>query len=242
MLKKIKGIVISETPYKDSSKVLNIICELGVVGVVSKGCKSLKSPLRVISNKLNYAEYVIYYNEGKLSTLKEGSIINSFDNIKNDLIKISYATYISDLVNQVIKQNNNAEVFDLYLSALKKIDEGMNPTVIMNILEIKLLDYLGVGINLNGCVKCGSTNEIITVDPDAGGYICKKCYTDELLFDERVRKMLRMYYLVDIDSIKDMKINDYVIDSINKFLSIYYDRYTGLYIKSKSFLERNVNM
>ncbi len=242
MLKKIRGIVVSEVPYKDSSKVLNILCEEGVIGVVSKGCKRINSPLRVISNKLTLGEYVIYYNESKLSTLKEGSVIDNFNNIKNDLNKISHATYITDLVNQVMKQNAGPTVFSLYVSALKKIDEGINETVVMNILEIKLLDYLGVGINLNGCAKCGSTREIVTIDPDVGGYICKNCYTNEIIYDERVRKMLRMYYLVEIDSIKELKIKDYVIDSINKFLSVYYDRYTGLYIRSKEFLDRNIKI
>lgn len=242
MLKKIRGIVVSEVPYKDSSKVLNILCEEGVIGVISKGCKRINSPLRVISNKLTLGEYVIYYNESKLSTLKEGSILDNFNNIKNDLNKISHATYITDLVNQVMKQNADPTVFSLYVSALKKIDEGINETVVMNILEIKLLDYLGVGINLNGCAKCGSTREIVTIDPDVGGYICKNCYTNEIIYDERVRKMLRMYYLVEIDSIKELKIKDYVIDSINKFLSVYYDRYTGLYIRSKEFLDRNIKI
>lgn len=242
MLKKIRGIVVSEVPYKDSSKVLNILCEEGVIGVVSKGCKRINSPLRIISNKLTLGEYVIYYNESKLSTLKEGSVLDNFNNIKNDLNKISHATYITDLVNQVMKQNADPTVFSLYVSALKKIDEGINETVVMNILEIKLLDYLGVGINLNGCAKCGSTREIVTIDPDVGGYICKNCYTNEIIYDERVRKMLRMYYLVEIDSIKELKIKDYVIDSINKFLSVYYDRYTGLYIKSKEFLNRNIKI
>lgn len=242
MLKKIRGIVVSEVPYKDSSKVLNILCEEGVIGVISKGCKRINSPLRVISNKLTLGEYVIYYNESKLSTLKEGSILDNFNNIKNDLNKISHATYITDLVNQVMKQNAGPTVFSLYVSALKKIDEGINETVVMNILEIKLLDYLGVGINLNGCAKCGSTREIVTIDPDVGGYICKNCYTNEIIYDERVRKMLRMYYLVEIDSIKELKIKDYVIDSINKFLSVYYDRYTGLYIRSKEFLDRNIKI
>lgn len=242
MLKKIRGIVVSEVSYKDSSKVLNILCEEGVIGVISKGCKRINSPLRVISNKLTLGEYVIYYNESKLSTLKEGSILDNFNNIKNDLNKISHATYITDLVNQVMKQNADPTVFSLYLSALKKIDEGINETVVMNILEIKLLDYLGVGINLNGCAKCGSTREIVTIDPDVGGYICKNCYTNEIIYDERVRKMLRMYYLVEIDSIKELKIKDYVIDSINKFLSVYYDRYTGLYIRSKEFLDRNIKI
>ena len=46
MLKKIEGVVISETPFKENSKILNILTKDGVIGVVSKGCKNLKSSLR----------------------------------------------------------------------------------------------------------------------------------------------------------------------------------------------------
>ena len=49
--------------------------------------------------------------------------------------------------------------------------------------------------------------------------------------------MLRMYYLVDINSISDLKISDVVVNNINYFINTYYDRYTGLYLKSKKFLD-----
>lgn len=242
MIKTIKGVVVSTTPYKENSLILNILTNEGTIGVLSRGCKKINSNLRIISNKLTYAEYTIYYKEDGLSTLKEGSVINKFYNIKTDLSKISYLTYITELVNQIMKQNNDSTIFDIYIDTINKIEEGLNPMVMMNILEIKLLDYLGVGINLNGCAKCGTTKNIITIDPDIGGYICKDCYTNEIIYDEKVRKMLRMYYLVDIKSVSDLKINDYVIEAINRFLSVYYDRYTGLYIHSKKFLETSINL
>lgn len=241
MLKNITGIVVSETPFKENSKILNILTEDGIIGVTSKGCKNLKSPLRTISQKLIYGEFTIYYNESRLSTLKEGVLIDNFNSIKTNLELISYLTYITELVTQVIKQNNSRDIYKLYISTIKKINEGLNPKVMMNILEIKLLDYLGVGINLNNCAKCGSTEDIITVDPDIGGYLCSKCHKNEIIYDEKTRKMLRMYYLVDIESIKELKIKDYVIENINQFLSIYYERYTGLYIHSKEFLNRTIN-
>ena len=31
--------------------------------------------------------------------------------------------------------------------------------------------------------------------------------------------------------------NDKVVNNINKFIEVYYDRYTGLYLKSKNFLK-----
>lgn len=243
MLKTIEGVVISETPFKENSKILNILTIDGIIGVVSKGCKNLKSPLRLISSKLVYAEFTIYYNEDRLSTLKEGNIINNFNYIRTEPSLIPYSTYIyiTDLVTQVVKQSTNQNIYKLYISTIKKIEEGLNPIVMMNILEIKLLDYLGCPIELNACAKCGSNKNIITIDPDIGGYLCSNCHTNEILYDEKTRKMLRMYYLVDIDSVKELKIKDYVIDNINNFLSSYYDRYTGIYIHTKKFLERTIN-
>ena len=50
-----------------------------------------------------------------------------------------------------------------------------------NILEIKLLDYLGVSPSIDSCAHCGSDKQIVTISSDAGGYICKNCYQNEPL-------------------------------------------------------------
>ncbi len=243
MLTTVKGIVVSETPFKESSKILNIYTkEFGIIGVMSKGCKNMKSPLRVVSQRFSYAEFILYYNENKMSTLKEGTIINNFNNIKSDLLLISYFTYITDLVTQVVKQNESKDIYDLYINTILKINDGLNPKVMTNILEIKLLDYLGCPINLKSCCKCGGIKNIVTIDPDEGGYICADCYTNEIIYDSKVQKMLSMYYMIDISSISELKIKDYIIEDINKFLNQYYDRYTGVYIHSKKFLENNIDL
>ena len=46
-----------------------------------------------------------------------------------------------------------------------------------------------------------------------------------------------MYYLIDIKSISKLNIKDADILEINRFLTNYYDDYTGLYLKSKDFLK-----
>lgn len=242
MLKQIRGVVVTTTDYQENSRILNIMCEEGMIGVIAKGCKNLKSNLRIIANKLVYADFMIYYNEDHLSTLKEGNIVNDFKNILSDLSLITYYTYITELTSQIMKQNSSSssDIFKIYISTINKINEGLNPKVMMNILEIKCLDYLGVGINLSECCRCGSKKDIVTIDADAGGYICKKCYTNEIIYDEKVQKMLRMYYLVEIDTVKNLDIKDYIIEAIDHFLSSYYDRYTGLYIHSKKFLDKQI--
>ena len=236
---KVKGIIISETNYSESSKVLNILTgQYGLIGVISKGCRNYKSKLRSVSMKLTYGYFYINYKEDGLSTLTEVDVIDNLKNIKTDLTKIGYSTYLIDLANQVIKQNDSVEIFDILESSLLKINVGFDPAIITNIVELKYLSYLGVSPILDRCSICGSTKNIITVNSDSGGYLCANCYTNEYITDEKTVKLLRMFEFVDIAKIKEFNIQDQNKKEINKFLEDYYTKYTGLYLKSKSFLEQ----
>jgi len=47
-----------------------------------------------------------------------------------------------------------------------------------------------------------------------------------------------MLYYVDIKSISKLEISDEVLKEINEFLDEYYDKYTGIYLKSKEFIKK----
>lgn len=235
-----EGIIINSKDYKDSSKILDILTkDHGIIGVIAKGCKSLKSNLRSVTDKLTYATFTIYYKKDKLSILTEASVINNFSNIKKDIEKISYASYLVDLASQVYKQSEEENIYSYLISALNKIDENFNPLVITNIIELKYLEYLGVMPKLDGCSICGSKS-VVTLSSDKGGYLCSKCHTNEPIVSDKTIKLVRMYTLVDIDKISKLDLNNDVIKEVNSFIDDYYDRYTGLYLKSKSFL-KNLN-
>ena len=239
MIREFEGIILSETPYSESSKILNILTkDSGLIGVMAKGAKRMKSKLRSGTQKFTIGKFNVYYHEGKLSTLISVDIINSLPNTRTDIVKISYLTYICDLTYQTVKQNKDNKIYTILIDAIDKIEDGLNPLVITNILELKMLDYLGVGINLDECIMCGSKKDIITISGDSGGYICKNCHTNELIYDNKTIKMFRAYYYIEISSITDLKISDTVVNNINNILTDYYDRYTGLYLKSKEFLKQ----
>lgn len=237
MIEKVEGIVINEKAYGETSKIINVITkEYGIIGIIAKGARTLKSEFRVSTTKLSYAYFNIIYKEGKLSTLVSADIINPFKNIIKDINKISYAVYILELSEQVVKQTNQ-NIFDLMLSGLIKINEGYDPLIIMNIIELKYLDYLGVMPVLDRCSVCGSTNNIVTLSSDKGGYVCKNCYSTEKIISEKAIKLIRLFYYVDISKISKLEIGDVSKKEINDFLDMYYDRYTGLYLRSKTFLK-----
>ena len=126
----------------------------------------------------------------------------------------------------------------MYISTLIKLNSKQDPLILTNILELKYLDYLGVGLNLDCCVNCGDQRNIVTIDPDEGGFVCKNCYTNQRVLSPKSIKLIRMYYLINIDSISSIKIDKDIANEINYFIDKYYERYTGLYLKTKDFLKK----
>ncbi len=239
---KVKGIIVSENPYSETSKLLNIFTlEYGMIGVIAKGAKRMKSPLRSVTSKLTYAYFQINYKEGKLSNLISADVIDPFIKIKSDLLKISYASYLLELTFGVSKQTNDRSIFNILESALNKIEEDFDAVVITNILELKYLDYLGIKPELDSCAICGST-KILTVSTSKGGFICNNCHTNEKIVDSKTINILRMLYYVDISKVSKISISDNVKEEIDNFINEYYDMYSGLYLKSKKFLKSIKNV
>ena len=82
----------------------------------------------------------------------------------------------------------------------------------------------------------------MTIDGDRGGLICKNCYQNERLVSVKSIQLLRMFFYVDIKNISKLDIKEQYKKEIDTFLNTYYDRYTGMYLKSKEFLKKIKDM
>ena len=168
----IEGIVVNSLKYGESSKILHILTkDKGMLSVIAKGALKEKSKLRVVSSNFTYAVFHLYYKEDKMCTLISADVINYFINIKSDIEKLGAMTYLTDLARNVYKQHNDEAIYDILINALLKIEEGFNIVVLTNIVEIKYLSFLGVGLYLSGCIECNNPN-VVSISYSKGGYIC----------------------------------------------------------------------
>ena len=237
MYKKIEGIVISEYPFEESSKIIKIFTKEGIVDVIAKGAKKLKSPFFSVTSKLSYGIFNITYKDNGLSKLIDVDILNDYRNIKKDISKVSYATYITELVNKVYKHESNSAIFDLYIQCLDKITYGYDPIIITDILRLKLLDYLGIKPIIDRCVNCGNTTDIATISSAYGGLLCINCLKNDKIVSPKTINLIRGLYYIDISKISKIDIPNDIRREINEFIDDYYDRYSGIYLKSKIFLD-----
>lgn len=237
-MEKIEGIVVSEKAHGETSKIIQILTkEYRIIGVIAKGARTMKSDFRTSTTKMTYGYFDMVYKEGKLSTLVAVDVVSNFRNILKDIVVVTYASYLLDLSEQVVRQHPSEHIFDNLIAALFKMDEGFDPVVISSIVELKYLAYLGVMPCFDGCAICGSKVDIVTASSTRGGYICKNCLTNERVLNEKTLKLLRMLYYVDIKKISKLEIGNDVKKELHTFLEEYYDTYTGIYLKSKSMLK-----
>ena len=238
MIRKIEGIVISEVDYKESSKIINILTkEYGVMGIIARGTKQVKSKLSGVTSKLTYGYFHVNYRENGLSNLIEVDVINHFKNIRKDIDKMSYSLYILELAERVYKHDNDDNIYEMLIASLKKIDEGYDYQVITDIFELKMLDFLGIRPVIDECVNCGNKDDIVTISSYRGGYLCKNCLQGEPIVNIKTIKLLRMFYYVDIGKISKIEVADNIKSELSQFIYDYYDRYSGIYLKSREFLQ-----
>ena len=84
MLESVEGIVLKETPYGDTSKIINVLTkEYGIIGIMCKGAMGIKSKLRSSTIKFTYGNFQIYYKKDKLSLLSNVDVINPLKNFIN---------------------------------------------------------------------------------------------------------------------------------------------------------------
>lgn len=238
MIKKIEGIIISTVDYKESSKIINILTNSdGLIGVLAKGSKNPKSKISSVSNVLTYGDFYLNYHKDNFPSLIEVDIKDNFKYIRKDFLRTNYSVFLLELISQVYRHDKSEKIYKLLIDGLKKINDGYDTQIITNIIELKLLQNLGIKPVVEYCVNCQKTTDILTISSYKGGYLCKNCVGNEPVYHLKTISLIRLFCYVDLSKITKIEVSDVIKKEINAFIDDYYERYSGLYLKSKSFLE-----
>ena len=239
-IEKVEGIIIGETNYSESSKILKVFTkEYGIISIMSKGCRNLKNKLRGVSNKLTYATFQIHYKENGISTLIDADVIDTLRNILIDIDKIYKVSFLLDLTEQVYKHSKSLEIYPILIAIIKKINEDYDSEVLTDIYMLKLLDFLGIRPNVDECSICGNKN-IITISVTDGGFICSNCYHEGKIYSSQTIKLIRMFIYLDINNITKIKLNNDTKKELELFIDDYYETLSGIYLNRKKYSISNI--
>lgn len=158
-VEKSHAIVLRRQDFRESSLLVTLYTkDFGKITGIAKGVKTSNPNFSSYLELFNHVEIVFYErSRSQLYLITQVDIVNSFNEIRKDLIRLSYASFIIQLLDEVTElKASDKEIFDLSLSALSKIATNKNLRLISYIYQIKLFHVLGLFPRFDICSRCGA--------------------------------------------------------------------------------------
>lgn len=174
---KVNGIVIAENSSGDFDKMLTILTpNLGKISCTAKGARRPKSLLMAGTQFLCFGEYLLYKGQDVYS-INSCETIEMFYNVRTDLDKLQYASYLTKIISDVTTENQNTyNTLKLFLNTLYTISEtDKNMNLIVSVFKIRLLKILGFAPNVNECTECKKREELRYFSIKNNGFKCSAC-------------------------------------------------------------------
>ncbi|MGE5614371.1 MAG: DNA repair protein RecO [Bacillota bacterium] len=155
---KTRGIVVKEVGTGEADKMITIFTrDEGRISALARGGKRPNSKLSAASQLMCYGEYVLYSGKD-LYIINSCEVVEPFYEIRNDIVKLTYAAHFLDIVLEIIQENQPLpELLQLLLNSLHVLAKtDKQPELVSRIFELRSLVSVGYAPHLSGCMNCGS--------------------------------------------------------------------------------------
>lgn len=244
MLEKLQGVVIKTQDYKETHKIITIFSDkLGKFSALARGAKKPKSRMAAATQPFIYAEYLVYVRKGNgLGTIQQASITHSMRQIREDIEKNAYASYVLELTDKIAENKKPYPyIYNELYHTLKWIAEHDEYVIPAMMYELKLYDIGGFAPVLNKCVSCGSTHLPYYFSVNQGGVLCNTCSAQDLhsvMLQGKLAQIFHAFQQVSIEQIGNISLKDQNKDLFRMLLDAYYDSYGSYPIKTKRFIRQ----
>ena len=157
MFIKVKGLVLRETEYKDSDKILTILTDSeGLLTVRAWGVKRKSSPIKSGCQLLAFSEFTVEERNG-FRKVTEAVPLELFSPLRSDIELLSLASYFSQSA-EVLAQEDlpDPRLMPLLLYAFHALCKGRRKELVKAAFELRLAVLAGYEPDLNPCSRCGS--------------------------------------------------------------------------------------
>ena len=182
------GVVIRETEYGESDKIVTFLCaEYRKITVMAKGVRSIKSKNSSAVQLFCASTFEMVEKNGRY-TLKTASINDSFYSVRDNIERFALASYFADICNTVCSENNDErEMLRLLLNSFYAMAHFKEIPLwrIKCAFEMKCMQASGLAPDLSECTGCAKPAVDSTSDegdylfsPADGGFICPACLAE----------------------------------------------------------------
>lgn len=176
------GLVLRETEYKESSRILTVLtASEGRITVMAKGAKRRGSKAASVCQHLAYSDMTLFNSKGRW-ILTEGRVIELFSGLRDDLELLSLGAYFAELLELLSDEDSpGPEMLSLGLNALYALGKLKKPQELVKAaFELRLMCAAGFEPLLDACTICGDADPATPELSIYGGtLLCRLCRNGE---------------------------------------------------------------
>ena len=222
---KTKGIVLSENNMNDFDKMITILTPNGKIGCAAKGARRPKSLLMSGTQFLCFGEYLLYQSNNSYH-MNSCDTIEVFYNIRIDLDKLKYASYITKIINDVTDENQNTyKILQLYLNTLYMIsEEEKNLDFVISVFKLRLCCLLGFMPEIKKCGNCKTQEKLLYFslkDNCLKCAVCSKIDKSAIQISDSTRTAIQYIVLADAKKIFSFNISDECLKELELVTKLY---------------------
>lgn len=178
-LYKTSGIVIKQVNYGEADKILTILTRnYGKIQAIAKGARKTKNRFLACTQLFCYSDF-IYYQGRNMAHINQCELRESFFKLRMNLEKLTYSSYVIELINAATQENEKEEkLFLLLIHTLNYLanNSQIDADLIVLTFQIKLMALTGYAPHLTDCVSCGKELQgNFRMSNKLGGLICPNC-------------------------------------------------------------------
>ena len=176
---RLEAVVLRHSDWGEADRLLVLYTrQQGKVRAIAKGARKVTS--RKAGHIEPFTHVTLQLAKGRdLLIVTQADTVDAFLDLRDDLMKTSYAAYIVELLDRFTyeEEGANPALFRALRESLERIEKETDPWLPVRYYEMRLLDHLGFRPQLFACANCG--REIVAEDQffsfSAGGVICPRC-------------------------------------------------------------------
>ncbi|MDO5028496.1 MAG: DNA repair protein RecO [Bacillota bacterium] len=173
-----RGIVVKQTRYKESSKILNIFTKTrGKINVFVPGALRPTSGLMLVTEKFVESDFTLSLKKNTYY-IEKAEIIESNLDLGLDPKRFIIADIICEIIDLAMAENQvDPKAYDLLIKTFEFLkDKNTDPDLINLGFMIKFISHIGFKPNLENCSLCGRKNFSQLYFSNAnGGLVCQDC-------------------------------------------------------------------
>jgi DNA repair protein RecO (recombination protein O) len=167
------GVVLRTIKLGEADKIVTLVTEgRGKVRAVAKGVRKTKSRFGGRLEPMTHVSLQLY--EGReLDTITQVETVYHFRAIRDDLDRVNKAQALLEVIDQVAQERQaNPALYRMLVGALRAL-AAANAPLLVPAFFWKVLALEGFQPQLDQCVSCGATDDLVALDLEEGGVLCR---------------------------------------------------------------------